>query len=146
MLVGIDVFGKRRGKGLGGGGRIPCSGGRLSAGGGHFTGQVADFLVWGNAKALDLLFERADRSDLANAGGDAERQEIARDIKGAGRDVAAIGLKLEGRRTRDLLAEVIEKTAMEVLAERRSEAASRYRSAAAASNSGGVISPPRLKF
>ena len=61
---------------------------------GDLSAEFAHFGEFGDAQALDLLFERADAGDLADVGGHAPEQQVARNIEGAGRDVARIGVGL----------------------------------------------------
>ena len=56
--------------------------------------KLAQLGVLGGLQAADLLLQRADAGDLADIGGDAQEQQVARDVEGARGDVALVGVGL----------------------------------------------------
>ena len=96
--VGFDVAGERRGHGFGDGN--DGAGGRFGTGLGGFGAELAYLFVSRGAQAADLLLEGPDAGDLADASGNAEQQQVAGDVEGAGGDVALVGVGLHRLRPR----------------------------------------------
>ena len=65
--------------------------------------QLAQFGVFGCLQAADLLFQRADAGHLADVGGHAPEQQVARHVEGARRQVALVGVGLHVRGARQAL-------------------------------------------
>jgi len=112
MLVDFNMARKRRGDRLGRGFFVPCARGWLRAGGCDFFGEIADLGVLRRLQATDLALQRTNAGDLADAGRDAEKQRVARDIESACREIPLIGVGLHVVGAREFLGQVLQNRAV----------------------------------
>src|SRR5207244_2348100 len=81
MLVGLGMARERRSKRLNRRVEIPAAIGIGGAGFGDFLAQAAQLRVLAPFEAADLLLNGADAGHLANVGGHAPKEKVARHIE-----------------------------------------------------------------
>src|SRR5258708_7059632 len=108
MFIDIYVPRQRWRQGLAGVVSVPLTGGPFGASFRDLGGQIAQFLILGSLQSAYLTFERAYARDLADAGRDAEAQQVARDIESACGEVSFVCFRLHLIRSWQTVCQMVE--------------------------------------